>query len=461
MGGLIVRGADNIGYYAWLRSPLIDGDFDFENDYAPLFTHYPACKAAINLTATGRRENHWPVGPALVWAPAVITVHLVLVLLGPHSPWAADGYSPPYQLAVGGTTLALALLTLYLTFRIARRVSGPRAAAAAAALITLGTPVVVYGTVDVSMAHGPASAALALFAFFWLRTFGSVGVRRWFGIGCLLGATALMRWQLATFAVLPILEAMWLTIRTHSWRARIGVAIRILMAGLAAIVTFTPQLVAKQIVYGHPLGGLHETAHNWLNPSLCQVLWSTDRSLFYWTPITLLAVTGLVYLTLRRFAGALKTQPQPQGAAVAIMIGGIAFQIYTVSALLGRNVFLGSSFGFRLLTETCVLMVPGIAVLFERLNDRTSRRLAAGGALLVACNLLLLGVCRHGGGGPEGGDPATVLALVGLYLFHRPLEAIGLCALAGWITYVLIAAFRPEDDVASPRREPIQERLAA
>jgi len=58
MGGLIVRGADNIGYYAWLRSPLIDGDFDFGNDYAPLFAHYPATKGAIPVTATGRRENH-------------------------------------------------------------------------------------------------------------------------------------------------------------------------------------------------------------------------------------------------------------------------------------------------------------------------------------------------------------------------------------------------------------------
>jgi hypothetical protein len=226
---------------------------------------------------------------------------------------------------------------------------------------------------------------------------------------------------------------------------------RILMTGLAAIVIFTPQLVAKQIVYGHPLGGLHETAHNWLAPSLWQVLLSTDRSLFYWTPITLVAVTGLVYLMLRC-----------RGAAMAMMTAGIALQTYTVSALLGRNVFLGSSFGFRLLTETCVLMVPGIAILFERLDDRMSRRLAVAGALLVAWNLLLLGVYRHGEGGAEGGDPATMLAMVGLYLMHRPLEGIGLCAVAGWMTHVLVTAFRPADsDVAALGSEPIRKRLAA
>jgi hypothetical protein len=451
MGGLIARGADNIGYYAWLRSPLIDGDFNFENDYAPLFTHYPAAKAAIPVTAAGHRENHWPVGPALVWAPAVIAVHLMLLALGPHSPWPADGYSPPYQLAVGATSLALALLTLFLAFRIARRIADPRAAAAAAALITLGTPVVVYGAVDVSMSHGPASAALALFALFWLRTFGSLSAWRWLGIGCLLGLTTLMRLQLATFAVLPTLEAIWLTIRVASWRARSGIVIRMLTAGLAAVVAFAPQLVAKQIVYGHPLGGLHETAHNWFSPSLWQVLFSTDRSLFYWTPITLLAMAGLVYLVLR-----------VRSAAMAIMIVGIAVQIYTISALMGRNVFLGSSFGFRLLTETCVLMVPGMAVLIARLGPRMGRQLVTLGAVLVAWNLLLLGVYRDGVAGAEGGDPAAVLAMIGLYLHQRPLQGLGLCVLGGWITYVLVAAFPPEESaMTNLGSKPVQEHLAA
>jgi hypothetical protein len=145
-----------------------------------------------------------------------------------------------------------------------------------------------------------------------------------------------------------------------------------------------------------------------------------------------------------------------------MMIAGIALQIYTVSALFGQNVFLGSSFGFRLLTETCVLMVPGIAVLFDRPGTHTVRRLAVVNALLVAWNLLIVGAYRHGLGGAEGGDPAAMLAMVGMYCVHRPIEAIGLCALGGWVTYVLVAAFRPKPrDVASLESEPIRERLAA
>ena len=164
---------DCIGYYAWLRSPLIDGDFMFDDEFAPTLARIPEAKWAICMTPTGHWENRLPVGPALAWAPAVVTVHLLLCGLGRYAPWPADGYSPPYQIAVGGTTLALALLTLVLLYRMRHRFSGPTAAAAAAALLTLATPVLAYGAVDVAMSHGPATAFLTLFVFIWLRNFGS------------------------------------------------------------------------------------------------------------------------------------------------------------------------------------------------------------------------------------------------------------------------------------------------
>jgi hypothetical protein len=451
--GSFALGPDWAGYYAWLRSPLIDHDFHFDNEFAPTFALLPAMARdkAFPVTPTGHRGNPWPVGPALAWAPAVIVVHKAIRRLGRHSLWPAEGYSPPYQLAVGGTTLALALLTLVFTYRIARRVARPTAAAAAAGLITLATPVVAYGAVEVSLAHGPATAALTLFVFVWLKTFGSTRTLRWAGLGGLLGLACLMRWQLVTFAMLPTLEAIWLAIRADNWWAAVGVGTRLAVAGLASVIAFIPQLVAKQIVYGHPLGGLHETAQNWLTPSIWAVLGSTDRSLFSWTPITLPALAGLVYAALRT-----------RHLAVALLTAAAAVHIYTVSALLGNQVFLGRSFGFRFLTETCALMAPGIAVLFDRAGPRTIRWLAVTGGLLVAWNLLLLGVFRHEVGGAEGGDPLAVLALVRKYFMLCRSEGVGMLAAAGWLTHTLVAAFRKDLPHAPAEVSPrLRRRLAA
>ena len=263
--GPFAKGSDAMGYYAWLRSPLLDGDFHFDDEFAATFASVPGSEAALPITITGHRPNPWPVGPAIVWAPAVSLVHLVLTALGEHSPWPADGYSAPYQLAVGGTTLTLALLTLVLAYRINRRFAGPTASAAGAAIIMLGSPIVAYGAVDVSLSHGPATAALALFAFVWLKTLGSTRLLRWLGIGSLLGIACLMRWQLATYALLPIFEAIWLTVNA---RSRVRCVLLLAAAGAASVATFTPQFVVKQIVYGSPLGGLHKTAQNWLDPAM-------------------------------------------------------------------------------------------------------------------------------------------------------------------------------------------------
>jgi hypothetical protein len=429
--GPFAKGADYVGYYAWLRSPLIDGDFNFDDEFGPTLALFPGATEAYPRNPAGHMSNPWPVGPAIVWSPAVATTHLILTSLGSRSPWPADGYSAPYQLAIGMTTLALAMLTLVLTYRIARYFASPKAAAIATALITLGTPYVAYGAVEVSLSHGPATAALTLFVYFWLRTFGSPRPARWVALGCLLGLTCLMRWQLATYAALPALEAVWLATRTGKWSKRIGIVGRLAVAGLMSVVVFTPQMVGRQIASGRPLGGLHSTGHNWFAPSLWTVLGSTDRSLFYWTPLALPAFASLVLLAVRS-----------RRSAVVILTSAVVVQIYTVSALLGEQVYLGWSFGFRILTETCVLMAPGVAVLLDRASARTARRLALGGGVLVGWNLLLLGVYRHCIGGVDGGDPMAVLGWVVRYIGLRPLEALAMVGATGGLTYTLIGALR-------------------
>jgi hypothetical protein len=116
-------------------------------------------------------------------------------------------------------------------------------------------------------------------------------------------------------------------------------------------------------------------------------------------------------------------------------------QVYTISSLFGRDIFLGWSFGFRMLTETCVLMAPGATVFFDRANRRT-RWLAIGGCLAVGWNLLLVGAFRHCVGCDAGGAPAEVWALVVRYVRHRPLEALGILVLVSWLTYTFLIAFR-------------------
>src|SRR5207247_2147611 len=103
--GLVIQW-NGLGYYAWLRSLLIDHDWDFDNEFDEHNPHHYYVPPSSYRTPLGRRANQWSIGPACLWAVTVVPGHFLLKATeGASGSWAADGYSLPYQLFVGGTSL--------------------------------------------------------------------------------------------------------------------------------------------------------------------------------------------------------------------------------------------------------------------------------------------------------------------------------------------------------------------
>ncbi len=93
-----VRG-DGVGYYAYIRSALIDHDIRFENDWLAGNPSFLASRVDASghllpnqYTPTGHVGNHFAVGPSMLWAPVMVAVHVAVLgldRLGAHI--AADG----------------------------------------------------------------------------------------------------------------------------------------------------------------------------------------------------------------------------------------------------------------------------------------------------------------------------------------------------------------------------------
>jgi hypothetical protein len=432
----VVWGIDPHGYYAWLRSPLADGDLDFDNEFAYANDLWVSRTGARyeGRTPIGRHVNHWSVGPALAWAAGVVPVHAALGAVGLRGEGAEDGYTPPYHLAVAAVTLVLAVATLFLMYATARRFAPPVPAAAAAAGLALGTPLLAYGTTFPAMAHGPAAAALALFAYAWVRTLGSARAGRWFGLGVLLGVACLMRWQLVTFGVLLALEAAWSAARTGTRARWVG---RLAVAAAGGVVGFLPQMAGWQAVYGRPLVNTHSSTPRPLwDPALWQVLASFDRGLLYWTPVTLVAAGAGGWAVAR--AGRRSAVP------LAMLLTAAAVQVYAVALLVGGSVFLGSSFGFRILTETCVILAPGLAAGLALARPAAGRAVAAAVGVLAGWNMLLvIGSANNIVPTFEPATPAELLQAVAATFRRRPLEAAGVAVGAVAFAARLVAAARP------------------
>jgi hypothetical protein len=256
-------------------------------------------------------------------------------------------------------------------------------------MLTLGTTIVYYSAAEVSMAHGLGTAVTAALVWYWLRTWGSTDPKRWLLVGGLVGLAALARWQLAALAVLPAGEAVLACGR--SWR-RVGAALAgLALAGAASLAAFLPQMIAWRCVYGDWVVAPMPLAHNWLEPAWFRVLLAQDRSLFYWTPLTLLPLLG--YLTCFRPGWqppVLPQRPPSTRGPLLVLIAACTVQVYFMASVSGPGVFLGAGYGYRQLTEALVLLAPGLALLLESGPLCQRRFVAILGCLLVLWNLLLI-----------------------------------------------------------------------
>src|SRR5258706_16409902 len=76
-----VRG-DGVGYYAYARAPLIEHNLDFTHDYQSANESFREARLGDSgkpkpefLTVTGHLDNHFTVGPALLWSPFLLAAH--------------------------------------------------------------------------------------------------------------------------------------------------------------------------------------------------------------------------------------------------------------------------------------------------------------------------------------------------------------------------------------------------
>jgi len=127
-----VRG-DGVGYYAYARAPLIEHDLDFTHYYQFANESFREARCDENgnpkreyRTSTSHLDNHFTVGPATLWSPFLLVAHAAVMVArtrGSHIP--ADGFSWPYRYAMAFGTGLYGFLTLFVSFRPARKYVGP------------------------------------------------------------------------------------------------------------------------------------------------------------------------------------------------------------------------------------------------------------------------------------------------------------------------------------------------
>lgn len=366
--------SDGIFYYAPLRSIVVDGDLDFENDYRVL----GAQPGYFVRTITGRLPNNYSVGPAIAWTPFFVAAH-GLAKLGWYRP---TGFGYPYFTAVATGTALIGFLGVVWSFRLARSYFRPRVAFVATLLVWLCSFHIWYMVFEPSMSHAMAMASVAAFLLWTHR--GVEGNASYALMGALGGAVALVRWQNVIF--LPI--ALAVSGSRHK-RPSLG---ELAAAAAAFVLVFSPQLFYWNALYGSPLlvpqgGGYID----WSSPELEAVLFSSRHGLLSWAPLLWLGILGL--------PGFIRRAPSFGRAALVALLAA-----WYVNASV-FDWWAGASFGSRRFDAALPVLCLGVAVSVEWIVARVRRRPLASVFLLlspfVLWNGMLMGVYFSGAVAPD------------------------------------------------------------
>jgi hypothetical protein len=386
-----VRG-DGVGYYAFARSLLIKHDLNFEKDWQAANTSFRMSKtdeagniAPGQYTSTGHLNNHFTIGPAILWSPFLIAAHLgVLTYDGLGGHIAADGYSRPYIVMMALGTAIYGFLALWISFRLARKHIPERWAFLATLGIWFASSLPVYMYFNPSWSHAHSAFTVALFVWYWQRTRGLRTWTQWMILGTIAGLMMNVYYPNAILLLLPLLESLALYRKSFGAAAIEPVSrlfIKKLLFTAVILVAFLPTLVTKRIIYGSYLNFGYTEHWFWTSPALLKVCFSSEHGLFTWTPILILAVTGLFFL--RKF--------DRQLGLYSIVV--FAVYLYAIGCYEDWHGI--ASFGNRFFISLTVLFILGLAAFFDRLlhawqETRATVFASATTAILIVWNLGLI-----------------------------------------------------------------------
>jgi hypothetical protein len=376
---------DGVGYYAYARAILIQHNLRFEEDWRHANRFFSASRVEgeqlrpEEYTPTGYVNNHFTVGPAILWAPFLILAHCVVLItraFGIHI--SADGFSQPYVLAMAFGTAFYGFLGLLLSFLLARKYVRDRWAFLATVGIWLASSLPVYMYFNPAWSHTHSAFTVALFLWYWERTRRSRTIRQWVALGLISGLMIDVYFPNGVFLLLPLIEAL-LAYRSLSrvggWDSQRKLLFAEALFAASTVLAMLPTFITRWIVFGGLFKFGAYTTYDWIwsAPHWWQLLFSPDHGALSWTPILALALMGLFIA------------PRNARIIAAYLAVGAAAFYYVIACYPYWDGM--ASFGNRFLISLTAVFVFGLALLFQRFgryfHDSARAFVAAGGLVIL------------------------------------------------------------------------------
>jgi hypothetical protein len=344
--------SDGYSYYVYLPSAFLYHDVTLDALANDLYGGpYPDFTGIRRWPSTGRWLNLHPIGTAILMAPFFLVAHLLSV----WSNLPRDGFSLYYQHGAALAAIAYALLGLAILRRMLREQFSDGVVLATLICITWGTNLFHYTVFDGTFSHAYAFFVVCLFVRLVQQWWDRPTWWRSIAIGGVAGLNILIRHTNAIYLlVLPLYGIVhWQDVRARAidlrdrWRM-------LAAAAAAGLVVLAPQLALYKWITGQWLVNAYVThgiGFSFGSPHLVAVLFSTQKGLFFWSPILLSSIAGVFVATGR--------------ARALVLPAVVVFAIQTWLIASWWQWQFGATFGHRGFTDGFALAAPLMAASFE------------------------------------------------------------------------------------------------
>ncbi|MBI4383707.1 MAG: hypothetical protein HY579_06695 [Nitrospinae bacterium] len=364
---------DDTGFYAYLRSGAIDGDFDFFNEKR--YWHYDA------VTKTGYAANYWYIGSAMLWSPGFLVGHAAAWLYNTVGyPVSIDGYSFPYHAATFLSSACEVFLALLLCHWILQKMFSRRVSLFATLLMFSASCLPYYAFVRNRMSH-PGDLLMAFVFFSVFIGFRERPVRSksfYLFLGAVAGLLADLRYSNVVYCVLPLGLALKVFLASETApEVKKKLAVGTGLAVMAFIIVFAPQLSAWKKLHGvfDSMNPFTVVVHDVSSAvdSLKALFFGNTRGLAWVEPVWLLGLAGMALVFFRdRWFG---------GVCWFALLG-----VFIPPVVIGDP----ASFGQRYLVPAFPFLALGLAQLSETFFEKRLGPLVIGIAALLSLWLYFL-----------------------------------------------------------------------
>ncbi len=336
----IIKLNDQAYYYSYVRSALIDKDFNFVNEYNYFnFTDY-------KITKEGLPSNRYSIGFPLMVYPFYAAAHLSIPILNTIGlSIQKDGYSKLHQLSFCLGSIFYGIIGLYLCFLFLRKYYTEKVSSLSILILVLTTNIFYYYSIEPFMSELCSFFSVTLFLYLWQRTLTTERKLLFFGLGLAAGLMIIVRQQNAAFLAIVPIGYLWSRGSLPAMNVLNSTAL--IVGGI--LLGLVPQLFAWNEIFGSVVVDSYRgySFTYKYEPKILQVLFSTKHGLISWHPVILLCLTGL-FLSIRKHAR----------IAVPFIVAFL-LQLYIISSW--YYWWFGYSFGHRGFVSCTLIFAFGIA----------------------------------------------------------------------------------------------------